>query len=159
MGGRIVHPSAWKENSANFALKLSEKSCRHPKLSCTEPRHRTVRPILAPIYRPIPRSERRSNPFSDSFYTEFYEVHSESALAAKTAIGIGASLVAAFLPDLRLRALRVEAQVGRRWLITPQAVGDFDEILVGVPQVHGQQRSGRPRASHGSFEDLNAVCP
>jgi hypothetical protein len=54
--------------------------------------------------------------------TEFYEVHSESALGAKTAIGIGASLVAAFLLDLRFGALRVEAQVGRRWLITPQAV-------------------------------------
>src|SRR5215213_10882083 len=57
--------------SENSVKKLSEKSCRHPKRSCTEPRHRTVRPILAPIYRPIPRSERRSNPFSDSFMTEF----------------------------------------------------------------------------------------
>jgi hypothetical protein len=44
--------------------------------------------------------------------TEFYEVHSESALRAKTALGIGASLVAAFLLDLRFGALRVEAQAG-----------------------------------------------
>ena len=63
-----------------FALKLSEKSCRHPKLSCTEHRHRTVRPILAPIYRPIPRSERHSNPFSDSFITEFSEVRGSKKL-------------------------------------------------------------------------------
>jgi hypothetical protein len=91
--------------------------------------------------------------------TEFSEVDTESALGAETAPAIGASLVTAFLLDLRFGALRVEAQAGRRWLITPKAVGDFDEILVGVPQVHGQQRSGRPRASHGSFEDLNAVCP
>src|SRR5215211_3388013 len=60
--------------SENSVKKLSEKSCRHPKLSCTEPRHRTVRPILAPIYRPIPRSERRSNPFSDSFKAKFGEI-------------------------------------------------------------------------------------
>jgi hypothetical protein len=44
--------------------------------------------------------------------TEFSEVHSESALGAKTALGIGASLVAAFLLDLRFGALRVEAQAG-----------------------------------------------
>jgi hypothetical protein len=44
--------------------------------------------------------------------TEFSEVHSESALGAKTALGIDASLVAAFLLDLRFGALRVEAQVG-----------------------------------------------
>jgi hypothetical protein len=25
IGGRAIHPSAWKRNSANFALKLSEK--------------------------------------------------------------------------------------------------------------------------------------
>jgi hypothetical protein len=61
---RNIHQSAWKMNSANFAL------------------------------------------------TEFYEVHSESALRAKTALGIGASLVAAFLLDLRFGALRVEAQAG-----------------------------------------------
>jgi hypothetical protein len=59
-----IHPSAWKEHSANFAI------------------------------------------------TEFSEVHSESALRAKTALGIGASLVAAFLLDLRFWALRVEAQAG-----------------------------------------------
>ena len=54
-------------NAANFALKLSEKSYRHPKRSRSEHRHSTVRPVLAPIYQPNPCSERRSNPFSDSF--------------------------------------------------------------------------------------------
>jgi hypothetical protein len=44
--------------------------------------------------------------------TAFSEVHPESALRAKTALGIGASLVAAFLLDLRFGALRVEAQAG-----------------------------------------------
>jgi hypothetical protein len=63
------------QGKANFAMKLSEKCCRHPKRSCTEHRHHTVRPVLAPIYRPIPRSERRSNPFSDSFKTKFAEFH------------------------------------------------------------------------------------
>jgi hypothetical protein len=37
--------------------------------------------------------------------TEFSEAHSESALGAKTTLGIGASLVAAFLLDLRFGAL------------------------------------------------------
>jgi hypothetical protein len=54
-----------------------------------------------------------SNRVSANFaFTAFSEVHSESALGAKTALGIDASLVATFLLDLRFGALRVEAQVG-----------------------------------------------
>ena len=69
-----IHPSAWKGNSANFALKLSEKSRRRVKRGLPGHRSGTVRPVSAPIYRPNPRSERCSYPFSDSFFTEFSEV-------------------------------------------------------------------------------------
>ena len=70
---------------------------------------------ITPFRIRLPR--RRSWPYRGGAIlnfaiTEFSEVHSESALGAKTALGIGASLVAAFLPDLRFGALRVEAQAG-----------------------------------------------
>jgi hypothetical protein len=58
-------------------------------------------------------SELRHDGVLRSFVmTAFSEVHSESALGAKIVLGIGASLVAAFLLDLRFRALPVEAQAG-----------------------------------------------
>jgi hypothetical protein len=69
-----------------------------------------VSPLRARERGPQPSAWKENPP--NFVMTAFSEVHSESALGAKIALGIGASLVAAFLLDLRLRALRVEAQAG-----------------------------------------------
>jgi hypothetical protein len=50
-----------------------------------------------PVKATIALRKSRSHEASPNFVmTEFSEVHSESALGAKTALGIGSSLVAAF---------------------------------------------------------------
>src|SRR5215204_5787534 len=49
--------------SANFVLKLSEKSRRHPKRGPTKHPTRPVRPVLDPIEGPDTRPERHSHPF------------------------------------------------------------------------------------------------
>src|SRR5215210_1762527 len=70
----LIHRSAWKGYSANFVLKLSEKSRRHPKRRPARYQNQPVRPVLDPIDGPNTRPERHSHPFSDSFFTAFSEV-------------------------------------------------------------------------------------
>ena len=71
---KAIDPSAWKVNSRNFALKLSEKSRRQPKRGPKRHPNRPVLPVLTPIHVPNSRPERHPNPFSDSFLRGFSEV-------------------------------------------------------------------------------------
>src|SRR5215217_6203120 len=56
---------------ANFAVRLSEKSRRHPKRGLHKAPNLSV---VVPIDGPNTRPERRSHPFSDSLLTAFSEL-------------------------------------------------------------------------------------